>query len=292
MSAARPPLRALDDALDALLAHARPLAADSGERRHLRGRRPRAGRGPGLAAAGSAAGQQLDGRLRGAQAPEIADEGVPLPVSQRIPARCSAPRRLQPGTVRRASSPAPRCLAGADAIVMQEDDARRWTTAACASCAVPAAGQWIRRSGEDITAAAPCWHRGERIGPAAQGLAAGHRPATALQVARRPRVALFSTGDELVMPGQVRARGHEAGRHLQLQPLLPAQPAAAPARLRGAATSASCRTAAMPPSRPLRAASAAQRPDPHQRRRVRSARRTTSSPPWSNSVRWTCGRSP
>jgi molybdopterin molybdotransferase len=70
------------------------------------------------------------------------------------------------------------------------------------------------------------------MGPAAQGLAASIGR-DRVRVARRPRVALFSTGDELVMPGEVAPGGHEAGRHLQLQPLLPAQPAAAPG-LRGA----------------------------------------------------------
>jgi molybdopterin molybdotransferase len=43
---------------------------------------------------------------------------------------------------------------------------------------------------------------GTRLSPAELGLAASiglHQ----LQVARRPRVALFSTGDELVMPGDV-----------------------------------------------------------------------------------------
>jgi molybdopterin molybdotransferase len=43
---------------------------------------------------------------------------------------------------------------------------------------------------------------GERLGPAAMGLAASIGAAW-LPVARRPRVALFSTGDELVMPGTV-----------------------------------------------------------------------------------------
>jgi molybdopterin molybdotransferase len=43
--------------------------------------------------------------------------------------------------------------------------------------------------------------RGTRLTPQALGLAAGVGAAT-LQVCRRPRVALLSTGDELVMPGE------------------------------------------------------------------------------------------
>ena len=46
-----------------------------------------------------------------------------------------------------------------------------------------------------------CCRRGTRLTPQALGLAASVGAAT-LTVARRPRVALFSTGDELVMPGE------------------------------------------------------------------------------------------
>jgi molybdopterin molybdotransferase len=68
--------------------------------------------------------------------------------------------------------------------------------------AVPQPGQWIRRAGEDITRGAVVLARGTRLSPAELGLAASiglHQ----LQVACRPRVALFSTGDDLVMPGEV-----------------------------------------------------------------------------------------
>ena len=90
---------------------------------------------------------------------------------------------------------------GADAVVMQEDcvvqdDGRvRVQTAA-------QPGQWIRRSGEDVMRGAVVLPQGTRLNPAALGLAASIGMAQ-LPVARRPRVALFSTGDELVMPGQV-----------------------------------------------------------------------------------------
>jgi molybdopterin molybdotransferase len=67
---------------------------------------------------------------------------------------------------------------------------------------VPAPGQWIRRSGEDVTRGAVVLARGQRLDPAGLGLAASIG-ADRLSVARRPRVALFSTGDELVMPGEV-----------------------------------------------------------------------------------------
>jgi molybdopterin molybdotransferase len=130
---------------------------------------------------------------------EIAEAGVPLPVSQRIPAGAAA-EPLAPGSVARIFTGAP-IPPGADAVVMQED-----TEAAGEQLVrimrVPAPGQWIRRSGEDVAKGAVILPKGERFTPAATGLAAGIG-LDKVPVARKPRVALFSTGDELVMPGQV-----------------------------------------------------------------------------------------
>ena len=66
---------------------------------------------------------------------------------------------------------------------------------------LPQPGQWIRRRGEDVRLGSAVLHRGARLTPQALGLAASVGAAT-LPVVRRPRVALFSTGDELVMPGE------------------------------------------------------------------------------------------
>jgi len=66
---------------------------------------------------------------------------------------------------------------------------------------LPAPGQWIRRRGEDVQSDATVLSAGTRLTPQALGLAASVGAAR-LTVARRPRVALFSTGDELVMPGE------------------------------------------------------------------------------------------
>jgi molybdopterin molybdotransferase len=68
--------------------------------------------------------------------------------------------------------------------------------------ALPTLGQWIRRAGEDVTPGALVLSKGERLTPASLGLAASIGMHL-LPVVRRPRVALFSTGDELVMPGDV-----------------------------------------------------------------------------------------
>jgi len=89
---------------------------------------------------------------------------------------------------------------GADAIVMQEDCAVDGTQLRLQS--QPQLGQWIRRRGEDVLSGAAVLFKGERLAPASLGLAASIG-FDQLLVAARVRVALFSTGDELVMPGDV-----------------------------------------------------------------------------------------
>ena len=127
--------------------------------------------------------------------------GTVLPVSQRLPAGVVG-AVLQPGTAVRIFTGAP-LPAGADVVVMQEQ---------CEAVAgeglgqvrvdvVPPAGQWIRRRGEDVQHGAEVLAAGARMTPQALGLAASVG-ASRLTVRRRPRVALFSTGDELVMPGE------------------------------------------------------------------------------------------
>ncbi len=137
----------------------------------------------------------MDGNaLRAADVPA---PGTLLPVSQRIPAGVvGAP--LAPGTTARIFTGA-QVPAGADAVVMQEQ---------CEAVgegvrvnALADVGQWIRRRGEDVRAGAEVLPAGTRLTPQAMGLAASVGAAT-LDVVRRPRVALFSTGDELVMPGE------------------------------------------------------------------------------------------
>ena len=75
---------------------------------------------------------------------------------------------------------------------------------------VPGVGQWIRRAGEDVTRGTVVLPGGERLSPASLGLAASIGCAR-LDVVARPRVALFSTGDELVMPGDVEPKAMPAG---------------------------------------------------------------------------------
>lgn len=125
--------------------------------------------------------------------------GGPLAVSQRIAAG-AAGVALAPGTVARIFTGAP-VPPGADAVVMQED-AEVSSDGLVRFKTAPAAGQHIRRSGEDVTRGSVVLHQGRRLDAAALGMAASIGLAV-LPVARRPRVALFSTGDELVLPGDV-----------------------------------------------------------------------------------------
>lgn len=130
--------------------------------------------------------------------------GSALPVAQRIPAGHFG-EPLQAGTVARIFTGAP-VPAGADAIVMQEDaqaaaddtQGRAQVTFAQA----PQLGQWIRRQGEDVHQGSVVLAHGTRLQAQHLGLAASMGFA-ALPVQRPVRVALFSTGDELVMPGDV-----------------------------------------------------------------------------------------
>ena len=138
---------------------------------------------------------------------EIPDEGVRLAVSQRIPAGSPA-QALQPGTAARIFTGAP-VPEGADAIVMQEDT-QADDDGHVTVLRVPAKGEWIRCSGEDVRKGATVLCAGERLTAASLGLAASIG-CDQLEVARRPRVALFSTGDELVMPGEVAPEAMKPG---------------------------------------------------------------------------------
>jgi len=128
---------------------------------------------------------------------DVPAAGTVLPVTQRIPAGVVG-TPLQPGSAARIFTGA-QVPAGADAVVMQEQCEALGE--AVRVNAVPASGQWIRRRGEDVRAGDVVLAAGVRLTPQALGLAATVGAAQ-LQVARRPRVALFSTGDELAMPGE------------------------------------------------------------------------------------------
>jgi molybdopterin molybdotransferase len=89
--------------------------------------------------------------------------------------------------------------AGADTVFMQEDV----TTLSDGRILLPAglsAGANRRKAGEDTARGTRVLAAGHRLTPQDIGLAAALGMAS-LDVARRPRVAVFSTGNELVSPG-------------------------------------------------------------------------------------------
>lgn len=155
---------------------------------------------------------------------DVPAAGTCLPVSQRIPAG-SVGQPLEAGTAARIFTGAPVPM-GADAIVMQER---------CEPLTLPGAeqvriqhipqpGEWIRRAGEDIRCGAQILAAGTRLTATQLGLAASVGIDT-LPVYRRLRVGLLTTGNELMMPGQVAPADLPAGaiyntNHFMLHGLL------------------------------------------------------------------------
>jgi molybdopterin molybdotransferase len=88
---------------------------------------------------------------------------------------------------------------GADAILPAEDADDRGETVAPTTDV--AAGHHVREPGEDLKAGAVVLAAGTVLGAAELGLAVEAGRAT-LRCARRPRVAVLATGDELVAPGE------------------------------------------------------------------------------------------
>jgi molybdopterin molybdotransferase len=121
-----------------------------------------------------------------------------LPVSQRIPAGVVG-LPLQAGTAARIFTGA-MIPEGADAVVMQEQCEFDADTETVTVRHAPKAGEWIRRTGEDIRADSILLATGTRLRAQELGLAASVGLAS-LPVVRKPRIAVFFTGDELAMPG-------------------------------------------------------------------------------------------
>ena len=93
----------------------------------------------------------------------------------------------------------------------------------CGSTLCPS-GRWIAVRAKTSPGVRCCQRARASLRPNWAG--GQHWPAPAAGGAR-PRVALFSTGDELVMPGEVPPEQMRPRRHLQQQPLFPTRHAAA-----------------------------------------------------------------
>ena len=129
--------------------------------------------------------------------------GAPLPVSQKVFAGQS-PEPLQPGTCARIFTGAP-VPPGADCVEMQENADVQAN--GCVSFIEPMTiGQNIRPQGQETQVGELILPAGTRLGPIEQGLSASLGCA-GLNVVRKVRVAVISTGDELVEPGQALGPG-------------------------------------------------------------------------------------
>ena len=131
------------------------------------------------------------------RASDLATAQGRLRVSQRIAAGNTG-TRLEPGTAARIFTGAP-LPEGADTVVMQEVCRVEGDAVVIPLTVKPGAN--IRRAGEDIQAGAEIIAAGTRLLPQHLGLAASVGVAE-LNVWRRLKVAVFASGDELVMPGQ------------------------------------------------------------------------------------------
>ena len=193
----RQPLKPLDEALAELLGHAAPLGrAEVVSTFDADGRV--------LAADVVAAldvpahdNSSMDGYA--VRSSDWVSSATALQVSQRIAAGSSG-QALAPMSVARIFTGAP-IPDGADAVVIQEDCTARQDGSVCLPLQ-PQVGQWIRKRGEDVKIGRTVLYKGELLAPESIGLAASIG-FDKLQVAAPVRVALFSTGDELVMPGDV-----------------------------------------------------------------------------------------
>jgi molybdopterin molybdotransferase len=129
---------------------------------------------------------------------------VELAVVEDLPAGRLARRRIGPGEAARIMTGAP-LPEGADAVVMVEDTERSVPSGVVVRRAV-GPGDNVGPAGEDVAKGETALERGTVIGPAEAGMLAAVG-LTRVAVVRRPRVAVVSTGDEIVEPGERKRRG-------------------------------------------------------------------------------------
>jgi len=143
---------------------------------------------------------QMDGYA--VRAADCASGDATLTVTQRIPAG-HVGNPLLPGCAARIFTGA-LIPEGADAVVMQEQCEAKEALVTIKH--TPKVGEWIRRTGEDISVGSVILAAGTRLRSQELGLAASIGMAE-LAVRRKLRVAVFFTGDELAMPGEPLAPG-------------------------------------------------------------------------------------
>lgn len=141
-----------------------------------------------------------------------AEQPVRLTVVADIPAGVRPDITVRAGQAARIMTGAP-LPDGADAVIRVEDTSDRWTSDGEAPLpqfvevfVAPRPGRDVRQPGESIRAGERALARGIALRPADIGVIAALGCAVA-PVVRRPRVAILSTGSELVPPGSALAPG-------------------------------------------------------------------------------------
>jgi molybdopterin molybdotransferase len=201
MGEVRKPMLSVREALDFLLAAARPVTdAETVPTLEANGR-VLAGAQVSSINVPSADNTQMDGYA--VRSRDCANGDATLTVTQRIPAG-HVGQFLAPGNAARIFTGA-MIPEGADAVVMQEQCEATEPNMVTIKHK-PRAGEWIRRTGEDIVGGAVILAAGTRLRSQELGLASSVGLAT-LPVWRKLRVAVFFTGDELVMPGEALPAG-------------------------------------------------------------------------------------
>lgn len=180
-----------------------------------------------------------------------ADATKPLPVSMRIAAGAPGGVFLAEGTAARIFTGAA-VPPGADAVVMQENCLEQDSVVTVSGPVTP--GQNIRPRGQDIEPGATVLTRGRKLRPQDMGLLAS-MGLSRVPVYRPLRVAVLSTGDELVEPGTAALRSGQLynsnrytlaglvrslGMTLVDRGIVPDDPAATADALAEAADSADC----------------------------------------------------
>ncbi|GAA5178240.1 MULTISPECIES: gephyrin-like molybdotransferase Glp [Halomonadaceae] len=196
MADAQAELQDVEAALEALLAGVSPLAGEQLPAEHAAGR---------VLAESVTATRDVppaDNSAMDGYALRAADAGTLLPISQRVTAG-SAAQPLAPRSCARIFTGGEIPL-GADCVVMQEAVELREHGALIPSDV--SRGENLRRRGRDVAVGSALLPAGARLGGAALGHIAG-QGIVSVSVRRRPRVALLTTGDELVEPGQPLAAG-------------------------------------------------------------------------------------
>ena len=138
------------------------------------------------------------------RAADVATTPVELDVVDTVAAGVASAKTLAPGQSMRIMTGAP-IPAGADAVVMVEDSEMLGESRVRLSASV-SSGAAIREAGSDVRQGDTVFRAGAVLNAASIGVLASIN-ARNVQVYRRARVALLSTGDELVVDGSPLAPG-------------------------------------------------------------------------------------